>query len=86
MVLHDGETLVFEDWELVPTQIRVACECTINKLSAFSRYVGQEDVITGWHCECWLDTDFHFDSDLERCFDNDFWQWLWLWNWLWQWF
>lgn len=45
MLLHDGESLVFEDWELVPYKIRVACECTINKLSAFSNYVGQSAIM-----------------------------------------
>ncbi|KAH3708126.1 hypothetical protein DPMN_067565 [Dreissena polymorpha] len=45
MLLHDGEALVFDDWELVPTWIRVACECTINKLSTFSRFAGNENLV-----------------------------------------
>lgn len=38
MLLHEGEMLVFENWELVPQMIRVSCECTINKVSMFSQY------------------------------------------------
>ena len=40
MLIHGGETLVFDNWELVSQLINVACECTINKLSVFSKYAG----------------------------------------------
>lgn len=47
MLIHGGETLVFDNWELVPQVIRVSCECTINKLSVFSQYAAH-DVPLGW--------------------------------------
>ncbi|XP_052770884.1 uncharacterized protein LOC128210572 [Mya arenaria] len=45
MILHNGEVFIFDDWQLTPTKIRVACECTINKLSLFSGYVNPHPVV-----------------------------------------
>ena len=38
-VMHNGQQVVMDDWELYDQNIRAGCECVINKNSQFATFI-----------------------------------------------
>ena len=39
LIIHDGQRLITDNWELYDQPIQVGCECVIDKRSALTSYV-----------------------------------------------